>query len=72
MTRIAGLALGQLLFAVDGLCQDPCAGGFTYSTWTAKQKGMCKLMIADGIFKGGCNVLLPHHRIERLGPVLSR
>ena len=72
MTGIAGFAIRQLPFAVDGLCQDPGTSGLTYTTRTAKQKSVGELVIADGIFQGSGNVFLSHHRIERLGSVLPR
>ena len=58
------------VFAVDGLGKDAGASGLANSPRTTKQECLCKLVVPDGVFKGIGNGLLPHYRVEGLGPVL--
>lgn len=61
VTLVAGLAIGLEIFAVDGFCQDTGTGSFSHTAWTAEQKGMRKLVIADGVFECGGNVGLSYY-----------
>src|SRR4051794_20728958 len=68
---IAGLSIGLQVFAVDGFSQNARASSFTYTTWSAKKKCMCQLTILNCILKRCSDVLLPYHRTERLGAILT-
>ena len=65
------LAIGLEIFAIDGFCENTGAGGFTYSPWAAKKKGMRKGVVKNGIFKRSGDVLLSHHGCKILWPVFA-
>ncbi len=69
---ITGFTIGCAVFAVDGLCQDAGAGGFTHSPRTTKQEGMGQLVVIDGILQRGGDMGLPHHGGKILRTVFSR
>lgn len=71
MAFVAGFATGLLVLAINGFCQYPCAGGFSYAAGAAKKKSMGKLFVPDGIFKRCSNMTLTHYRVECLGTVFS-
>jgi hypothetical protein len=62
---------GLRRLTIDGFGQDAGTGRFTYTPWTAKQKSMRQVVIADGIFQRSGNVFLPHNCIKGLGTVFS-
>ena len=47
---IAGFNIRRKVFTIYRLCQDPCTGGFPNTPRTTKKKGLCQLIITDGIF----------------------
>lgn len=69
MTFVACFAIGLDAFAIDGFCEDPGAGGFTNASRSAKQEGVCKLFIFDGVLKSGGDMALAHYGVESLRPV---
>jgi hypothetical protein len=68
---IAGFSFRRNILAVYGFGQYPGTGSFTHSPWSAKQEGVCQLIIPDRIFQGCGNVALPHYRFKSLGSILS-
>jgi hypothetical protein len=38
--------------AIDGLGENPGAGGFAHTAWTTKQISMCQMMGGNGILEG--------------------
>jgi hypothetical protein len=71
-TCITGFTIFADVLAIDGLCQDAGTGGFSHPSGTAEQEGMRQLLVPDGVFKGGGDMLLPHNRGKILGPVFPR
>ena len=61
LAGIAGLPIGLEVFAVDGFGEDPRTGGFAHTARTAEQESMRQLLIADGVFQRGGDMLLPHY-----------
>src|SRR5690606_17603228 len=52
----------RLIFeAVDQPCDDPRAGGFAHAAGTAKEECLRQLVVVDGIFQRGGDVLLTYH-----------
>jgi hypothetical protein len=68
---ITGFPFFGWLFTIDGLGQDTGTGGFTHPSRSAKQKGMCQLLVYDRIAKRCGNMRLPHNGVKSLGPVFS-
>jgi hypothetical protein len=71
MTGITGFPIGAGVFAVNGFGQNTGAGGFAHSPRPTKQKSMCQLVVADGIFQCGGDMCLPHHGFKYLRTVLT-
>jgi hypothetical protein len=71
MAGITSFAGSIGIFTVNCFGQNAGAGCFTYPTRPTKKKSVRQLLIADGIFEGGGDVCLSHHRIKGLGPVLT-
>jgi hypothetical protein len=72
-TRVALIArLGTYgVLAVDSLREDSCAGGFTHTTRSAEEVGMCQLTTLDCIFQCRGDVILSHHACEGGRAILS-
>jgi len=47
--------------AVDGFCEDTCAGGLTYSSRPAEEVRMRQPVLTNGVLQGLRERLLPHH-----------
>ena len=60
-----------MIFAVDGLCQDPCASRLAHPPGSAEKKGMRQLVLEDGVLEGGGDMRLPYDRGEILRTVFS-
>ena len=59
------------MFTVDGFGKDTGTGRFPDAPWSAEKKGLCKLVIADGIFQRVRNRLLTNHGVESNRAILA-
>ena len=59
------------MLAVEGLGEDTGARGFTHATRSTEEEGLRHLVVADGVFESRRDGLLPHHRVESRGSVLT-
>jgi hypothetical protein len=50
MAFITGFSVGLQVFAVDGFCENACAGSFAHSARSAKEKCMRELVVLYGVF----------------------
>ena len=60
---VAGLAVDRCE-AVDGLCEDAGAGGFSDASRAAEEVCMGEVVADYGVFQRGGNMGLSHNRIE--------
>ena len=75
LARLAFIACIETILgirAVDGLREDTCAGGLTYSSRSAEQVRMRQAVLTDGVLQGLRERLLTHHGLKGLWPVLTR
>jgi hypothetical protein len=56
MALITGFPIRSFILAINGFGKDAGTGRFTDPPGTAKQKGMCQLIVLNGIFEGSSNV----------------
>lgn len=61
---IQRVEFGLVFKAVDQTRNDPGAGRLSHAAGTAKQERLRQLIVVDGIFERGGNVLLPNHLVE--------
>lgn len=61
---IQRVEFGLVFKAVDESRNDAGAGCFAHAAGTAKQERLRQLIVVDGIFQGGGNVLLSNHLVE--------
>ena len=71
MALVAGFTIRCRIFTIDRLGQYPGTGCFTHTTGATKQEGMGQLVVLNGIFQGGGNMLLSYNCIKSLGSVFS-
>lgn len=55
--------------AVNCFGKDPCAGCFTYSSWSAKKISLCKMVVLNSTFQRICNGILANYHIKTGRPV---
>ena len=70
-TLIAGFTLGRKALTINGFGHNPGTSSLANSTRTGKQKSLCNLLIADGIFKRIGNRCLTYNGCKRCGTVFS-
>ena len=58
--------------AVDGLCKDTGASGFTHASRTAEKIGMSQLPRADGILQRGSQRALTNNGVKVKGTIFER
>ena len=70
--RVAGLALGGEVHAIDGLGEDACAGRLADAAWAAEEVGVSQFIVLDRVLErcGQCG--LPHDAVECSGAILAR
>ena len=70
--RVAGLALGGEVHAIDGLGEDACAGRLADAARAAEEVGVSQLIVLDRVLErcGQCG--LPHDAVECSGAILAR
>lgn len=72
LALIAGIVTVLRVKTVNGLCEDTCAGGLTYSSRSAEQIRMRQSVLTNGVLQGLRERLLTHYRLKSLRSVLSR
>ena len=70
--RVASLALGGEVHAIDGLGEDACAGRLADAARAAEEVGVSQLIVLDRVLERGGQCGLPHDAVECSGAILAR
>jgi peroxiredoxin len=58
------------ILRVDDLSQNTGTSGFTYPSWTSKQKGLCQFVVVDFVHQGLGHLALTHYIFKGGGTIL--
>jgi hypothetical protein len=68
---VTGFSILLKVFTIDGFCQDPGTCSLSHTPWSAKQEGVCQLIIFDCIPQCSSDMRLSYYGIEILRSVFS-
>jgi hypothetical protein len=72
ITGVAGFCFRGWVETIDGFGQNAGSCGFADPARTTEQKGLCQVIVLDGVFERIGNGELPNNRIKGLRAIFAR